>query len=75
MIENPAERAAKQTKAQILAAKHAATLERKTITKDNAHINYANAQISLAEAEKRYKKNPTYKTYRFWQTALVNALP
>lgn len=75
MIENPAERAAKQTKAQILQAKHAATLERKIITKDNAQISYDNAQISLAEAESKYKANPTKKTYRFWQTAITRALP
>lgn len=75
MIENPAERAAKQTKAQILQAKHEATLQRKLTSKENAHTRYANAQVSLAKAGERLIVNPTKKNYRFWKVAITRALP
>lgn len=75
MIENPADRKEKESKATVLKRKHDATIERKLITYENAKIRYANAQCSLTTAERQYKANPTKKTYRFWQTALIRALP
>jgi len=75
MIENPSERKAKESAREISQRKHDATLLRQLITKEDAHIRYANAQCSLHKAKQNFQANPTKKTYRFLVTAHIRALP
>jgi hypothetical protein len=73
MIENPADRQAKESKAMVLKRKHEANILRKELFQKEGLAKREYAQRALLTATQNYKAKPTKKNYRFWQTAVIRA--